>query len=138
MPVTFQPRRSADRVTALMTALSPGASPPPVFTRICMFLEAISRLAPDGNWDAIRGAGSPAGDLGRSAVADAGAERLQLGGQLDGGRHGRCGLVFEVPLHPVLDPQLAELPVEPGLGVVGERQLGALVERVVASLSAHD
>src|SRR3569623_2181541 len=36
MPVTFQPRRSADRVTARMTAFRPGASPPPVLTRMCM------------------------------------------------------------------------------------------------------
>ncbi len=36
MPVTRQPRRSADNVTARMTAFSPGASPPPVLTRMYM------------------------------------------------------------------------------------------------------
>src|SRR4029079_3905078 len=36
MPVTFQPRRRADSVTARMTAFRPGASPPPVLTRTCI------------------------------------------------------------------------------------------------------
>jgi hypothetical protein len=34
MPITSKPRLSAVRVTARSTALSPGASPPPVFTAI--------------------------------------------------------------------------------------------------------
>src|SRR4051812_46829941 len=36
MPVTFHPRRKPDKVTARMTAFRPGASPPPVLTRMCM------------------------------------------------------------------------------------------------------
>src|SRR4051812_16992438 len=42
MPVTFQPRRRPERVTARMTAFSPGASPPPVLTRTCILTKAIS------------------------------------------------------------------------------------------------
>src|SRR6476619_295402 len=45
MPVTFQPRRRPERVTARMTAFRPGASPPPVLTRTCMLSNAITWAA---------------------------------------------------------------------------------------------
>src|SRR3569623_3660366 len=50
MPVTFQPRRNADKMTARMTAFRPGASPPPVLTRMCMEPKAISRPDAVRNW----------------------------------------------------------------------------------------
>src|SRR5258706_15228067 len=57
MPVTFQPRRKPDSVTARMTAFSPGASPPPVLTRMCIAACAISWLGGFGN--SVRSAPGP-------------------------------------------------------------------------------
>src|SRR6185503_9449195 len=149
MPVTFQPRRRADSVTARMTAFRPGASPPPVLTRTCILQDHIvaTRRAQERRLETIavrlekceprRGLSRPASvRFGRFALA--GAQMMQLGGKLGRSRHRRRARSLQVLAGALMDAELAELPVEQRLLVAAQDDLGPLVERVFAAFAAHD